>query len=286
MSGSKRREGCVLCGTPSNLALPGPLGLRLCRRCDVAWSPQDDPRDPTEEWEHDYYADEAILRLHEGRQRGMDAIADRLVAICPVRGRLLDVGAGVGVFMSAAASRGWEVEGVEPSRTAAERARRLTGATVHRGLLEEVELPAGAYDAVTIFDALRHVPEPLPFLGRAARLLRKGGVLIVREIHREVMWRLTGFRARFRHAEGKSSRAAFEYGQWFSPRSLLFALGSLGLAEAWVEPSPVFAERATPGGPLGAGLKRTFGILSQAVYHLSGRKVFVSPNLLAFARAS
>ena len=286
MGGVKRREACVLCGAPADRAVAGPLGLRICRRCDVAWSQQDDPQDSAGEWERDYYGQDAILRLHEGRRRGMDAIADRLLAVCPRRGRLLDVGAGVGIFMKAAAARGWEVEGVEPSRTAAERARLLTGARVHGGLLEEMDLPRGSYDAVTVFDTLRHLPEPMRFLDRAVRLLRTGGFLLVREVHRDVVWRLTGLRRRRGQLAGTTNRAAFEYGQWFSPRSLLFALGSLGLGEAWVEPSPVFAERQSSGGPLAAGLKRAFETASRAVYGLSGRRVLISPNLLAFARAT
>ena len=286
MGGHRRREACVVCGTPADLAVAGPLGLRICRRCDVAWSQQDDPRDSAGEWERDYYGHDAILRLHESRRRGMDAIADRLLAVCPKRGKLLDVGAGVGVFMNAAASRGWEVEGVEPSRTAAERARQLTGARVHGGLLENMELPSESYDAVTVFDTLRHVPEPMRFLDRAARLLRTGGFLLVREVHRDVVWRLMGLRKRSDQTAGTPNRAAFEYGQWFSPRSLLFALGSVGLGEAWVEPSPVFAEWQSSGGLLASGLKRVFEIASRAVYGLSGRRVLMSPNLLAFARVT
>jgi len=149
-----------------------------------------------------------------------------------------------------------------------------------------MELPSGSYDAVTVFDTLRHVPEPMRFLDRAARLLRTGGLLLVREVHRDVVWRLTGLRKRRGQTAGTQNRAAFEYGQWFSPRSLLFALASLRLGEAWVEPSPVFAERQSSGGRLATGLKQALEAASRAVYGLSGRRVLISPNLLAFARVT
>ena len=68
------------------------------------------------------------------------------------------------MLMRVAALSGWTVEGVEPSARAAEWARKFTGASVHNNLLERVKLPAAHYDAITILDTLRSVPDPLMFL--------------------------------------------------------------------------------------------------------------------------
>ena len=49
------------------------------------------------------------------------------------RRRLLDIGSGPGFFLKSAASRGWNVLGVEPSRQAAAHAKRLGKLVKYRG---------------------------------------------------------------------------------------------------------------------------------------------------------
>jgi SAM-dependent methyltransferase len=186
--------------------------------------------------------------------------------------------------MEAAASLGWSVEGVEPSGIAVESARSRTHARLHLGLLETLDLPEAAYDAITFFDALRTVPDPMTFLRRARRLLRPGGMLVIREVHRRVhagrewIWDLSG-------RQRTPGRRAFEYRQCFSPRSLLFAFEAIGLTGAWVEPSPVFAEPDGKASLSESALKRAMGFLGDSAYRVSGRRLVLGPNLLAFGRA-
>ena len=102
-----RQAACVLCQAPADQSLPDRDGYRLCRRCDVAWSPAEDPADPAGEWDRDYYGDETLLQLHLARESAMKGIVHRLAKLAPIRGRLLDVGTGVGVLLKVAASDGW-----------------------------------------------------------------------------------------------------------------------------------------------------------------------------------
>ncbi len=95
-------------------------------------------------------------------------------------GRLLDVGCGDGSFLQAAA-RHFEVTGIEISPTMAERARqRVRSAAIHTGPLTEVTLPDASFDAVTLFSVLEHEWRPLPALAVVARVLRRGGVAILK----------------------------------------------------------------------------------------------------------
>ena len=212
-----RADACVLCGAAAGGTAAGTDGLRICPVCDLAWSVLEDPKDPAGEWDRDYYGDPAILELHRGRRSGMEVLADRLSRGAGAPGRLLDVGAGVGVLMKAAADRGWETEGVEPSATAAEWARRLTGAPIHVGFLEQLNLSPGRYDAITVVDTLRHVPDPARFLAEARRLLRPGGLIMIREIHRRTNDAYHRFSVRRVTRRREPRRVAFEYGQRFSP---------------------------------------------------------------------
>lgn len=93
-------------------------------------------------------------------------------------GKLLDIGCATGKFLELASKAGWEAHGVEISGFAARLARRR-GFNVHCGTLETAAYPDGAFDIVTAFDLLEHLPEPRRFLVEVKRILKPGGVFIV-----------------------------------------------------------------------------------------------------------
>jgi SAM-dependent methyltransferase len=260
------------------------LGDYHCPACGLAWSDAPQPPDPAGEWESDYYSDAAIMKLHLARRSAMGAIAKRLCALRPERGRLLDVGSGLGFLMDSAARAGWAVEGVEASPTAAASARKLTGAKVTEGLMETADIPAGGFDAVTILDTLRHVPDPMVLLQSALRALRPGGLLLVREINRDIQRVGTRLLGRKSRATQGGPRRAFEYAQRFCPKSMLHALRLAGYSGCWVEPSPMFREKDSGAGTALPLLKDGAGWLCEAIYRASGKRLVVSPNLLAFGR--
>jgi SAM-dependent methyltransferase len=91
-------------------------------------------------------------------------------------GRLLEVGCASGAVLEAAATRGWQVQGVEYSADAAAEAARY-GVPVIVGGLEEARLEAGAFDVAFLGDVLEHVPDPAATLAEVTRVLAPGGVL-------------------------------------------------------------------------------------------------------------
>jgi 2-polyprenyl-3-methyl-5-hydroxy-6-metoxy-1,4-benzoquinol methylase len=93
-------------------------------------------------------------------------------------GRLLDIGCGMGEFLDVAARGGFRAFGLEPSRTAAEIARRRH--PVVRGELGTVEFKAGEFAAATAWSVLEHVPVPADFLRKVHGLLAPGGCLALR----------------------------------------------------------------------------------------------------------
>jgi 2-polyprenyl-3-methyl-5-hydroxy-6-metoxy-1,4-benzoquinol methylase len=262
------------------------LGDYHCPACGLAWNDAPPPPDPAGDWESDYYSDAAIIKLHQARRSAMGAIVQRLSALHPERGRLLDVGSGLGFLMDSAARAGWAVEGVEASPTAAASARKLTGAKVTEGLMETADVPAAGFDVVTILDTLRHVPDPMALLHSAGRALRPGGLLMVREINRDIQRVGTRLLGRKSRAAQAGPRKVFEYAQRFSPKSILHALRLAGYSGCWVEPSPMFREKDSGPGTALPLLKDGAGWLCEAIYRASGKRLVVSPNLLAFGRVT
>jgi SAM-dependent methyltransferase len=95
--------------------------------------------------------------------------------------RLLDVGCASGLFLNLARTAGWQVVGVEPSEALFEKAQKaLAGrGELHCKILEEADLPPASFDAVTLWDVLEHVPDPLTFMKTCRALLKPGGHLFL-----------------------------------------------------------------------------------------------------------
>ncbi|MGY1691020.1 class I SAM-dependent methyltransferase [Geodermatophilus sp. SYSU D01105] len=107
-----------------------------------------------------------------GRLRLVDAARGG----APAGGRLLEVGAGYGLFLAAARGTGWTTSGVELSRTGAKHARDALGLDVFCGQLEDAPLAPG-FDVVCAWDTVEHVPDPLSFWRSVRSLVADDGVV-------------------------------------------------------------------------------------------------------------
>ncbi len=92
--------------------------------------------------------------------------------------RLLDVGCSSGAFLSIAIQLGYRAEGVEPAPKAAQSAIQA-GLKVHSGTLHSTRFLTGNFDALTLFEVIEHIKDPLELLKECRRILRREGILLI-----------------------------------------------------------------------------------------------------------
>jgi SAM-dependent methyltransferase len=183
-------EAAPLHGFDRLYATPGSFGVRICPACGSGKTfPVVGPEELGRLYPESYNAyalpENRVLRsLATGLFRWRYRRALRRPPLGALRrlapGTLLDVGAGRGDLGVVLSAQGWEVTGLEPSAEACEEGRRR-GVQMVQGTLGSVDADelSPEYDAVVFQHALEHVVEPEEDLGRARRLLRPGGLLLI-----------------------------------------------------------------------------------------------------------
>jgi SAM-dependent methyltransferase len=92
---------------------------------------------------------------------------------------VLDVGCGAGLFLSLAQTRGATVAGLDAAEgMIAVARRRLAGARIEHGDVEELPFADESFDAVAGFNSFQYAASPDAALAEARRVLRPGGRLL------------------------------------------------------------------------------------------------------------
>jgi len=137
-------------------------------------------------------------------------------------GRILDVGCANGDFLKVARDRGWEVFGADPSvarEQVAAAGIALVGTNVH-----DATIQLGSLDAITFWDVLEHVTDPVADLVRAGELLRPNGVIALTvPDSANLLARISGRR-------WFGYKTAGEHLQFFTGKSLAKAFARAGLS--------------------------------------------------------
>jgi SAM-dependent methyltransferase len=106
-------------------------------------------------------------------------------------GRLLDVGCSSGLFLDV--MDGWERHGIEMMPGYAEKAIAKYGSNIFCGTLEAYPCDEGYFDVITLQDVFDHVLDPLHTLRTCRRLLKPGGLIVIKVHNISCMYaRLSG----------------------------------------------------------------------------------------------
>jgi 2-polyprenyl-3-methyl-5-hydroxy-6-metoxy-1,4-benzoquinol methylase len=100
---------------------------------------------------------------------------DLINSLQPDKGRVLDIGAGTGDFLSVAKQNGWQIIGVEPSDKAKAIAKNKGVSFVEK----TTELENRSFDVISMWHVLEHVPDLEEQIKELKRLLKPNGTLII-----------------------------------------------------------------------------------------------------------
>ena len=93
----------------------------------------------------------------------------------PVKGRILDIGAGTGDFLLECKNQNWDILGIEPNDKA-------KGIALGKGIkfgdtIEKLE--SNSFDVITMWHVLEHVPDVEHQVAELKRLLKPSGTIII-----------------------------------------------------------------------------------------------------------
>lgn len=159
---------------PENEVFGGKLRIVECGSCGLRYlNPTPDVRDLGEIYNYDVYEDST-----NNNPVLMEHFHQTLTRYVPRPQRLVEIGCGTGDFLAWLQARGIaNVEGVE----FADSANRVKfDGPLHVGRMEEIDLPESAYDVVLLLNVIEHLSDPQAVLVKIRRMLRPGGVLLLR----------------------------------------------------------------------------------------------------------
>ena len=181
---------CSLCGSPDYSLYDSVDEWRIvrCDRCGFCFT---NPRPSVESlpyfYDLGYFRDDEVTRFgwvdeerdpHGARSNDYHQRIADIESRLDNRGRLLELGAATGEFLSVMRARGWKVDGVELSRDAVEAARRNREINLFCGSLEQFETRE-SYDVVCMYHSLEHTPNPAFVIARSYELLNPDGIIVI-----------------------------------------------------------------------------------------------------------
>ena len=143
-----------------------------CRNCGFI---QCNTADVTDFYE--LLEDEGYIDSSDQRTLQFVKLLKNVEAYIPDNGRILDIGAGSGLFLREAIKHGYCATGIEPSAFLSDMGKK-DGLDIIQGTFPDM-CPEERFDAIFLTDVIEHIADPLPMLKRIPDYLKTNGKVII-----------------------------------------------------------------------------------------------------------
>ena len=183
----KAQNECILCGSADRAPLiqQAEWQVHRCASCGLGvLDPRPDAAELTQLYAADYFLDQYDGGFKAGSPELKRRIAQedhrvRFFRRMKKKGRVLDIGCGMGYFLQACREAGYDVSGIDISEASAGYVRDELAIPVRTGAIEEIDIAEGTIDVLTMWHFLEHTPDPRIYLERAGRWLKRDGFIVV-----------------------------------------------------------------------------------------------------------
>lgn len=228
-------ECCVICGSHQlrkytasafDTADNATVSIRECNACVFAWQyPLGRNTDESRK-----FFESAYSKAEQGTNDYFDPVKKQQIASLELefadqlpcaRKKLLDIGAGSGIFAQVAAEAGWDVTAIDP---ALDCARLASQPRVHaiKGILKDIASDS-TFDVVTLWDVIEHAADPVDLIAQAGRYVGENGWLIIETGNFRSADRVLGGREHWIYQ--------LDHRWYFSPESIAKLLREAGFTE-------------------------------------------------------
>jgi len=176
----ERVSCCDLCGNSETRLIDEKGHIVQCKRCGLRFvSPRPAQEDVSKIYDWNYKNCDGWGKIRpeaEFRHKTRFGFLNRFVQ----KGKILDVGAGLGEFLSQAKKTNrWQCFGTETSRYALEYAKKELDIGLSFGQFEDLGYSKDFFDAVCFWHVLEHLPYPSRAIKETARVLKDNGFLFI-----------------------------------------------------------------------------------------------------------
>jgi 2-polyprenyl-3-methyl-5-hydroxy-6-metoxy-1,4-benzoquinol methylase len=143
------------------------------------------------------YTDEAVS---EGIGGEFLRRMSKIDSLMPNKGSILDVGCGIGQFLRIAKNDGWECQGLDVSAEAVNYVKEFLGIDAVCKDLKANGFSRNQFDAVTMWDVIEHLQDPVGDIKIISSILKKDGILAIKTPNEAGLFKAIGkliYRASF-----------------------------------------------------------------------------------------
>jgi SAM-dependent methyltransferase len=170
----EEKETCPLCGGHSykNLFDVGGASVVSCTKCGLTKTKNFSTPDYTK-----YHRDKDYQKFEWLFKNFFLKRIKTIEEFHKGTGKVLEIGCSTGTFLELFKNKGWEVWGIEPSKSG-EIARKKRIKVVN-AYFERAEVPTGYFDIVILNHTLEHLENPVVILQKVKTVLKKDGIVFV-----------------------------------------------------------------------------------------------------------